>query len=118
MRTRAAACRRGGDWRAWLTGFGRALRNAFAAHRDGARLCAIAPPLAAVEGAADAIAAPLMARGLPRAAAIAYQASVISLTLGWSLYEANGPMHAFLDEMMDTAAAYETGLAALVAGFT
>jgi TetR/AcrR family tetracycline transcriptional repressor len=159
------------DWRAWLIGFGHALRRSFTAHRDGARLCAIAQPaklgvravnpprktspssqrklgsqenentrdthetpafagVTAGKGsdvtqdapgpAADsrrAIAAPLLALGLSESQSLTFQASVISLTLGWASFQENGPMHDFLDTIMDFDAAFDIGLRALVRGY-
>ncbi|MBO9574586.1 MAG: TetR family transcriptional regulator [Sphingobium sp.] len=107
------------DWRAWLRRFGRALRCSFAGHRDGARLCAIARPPAEADPAehAQRIAAPLVALGLSHRQALSYQASVISFALGWAAFEANGPMHGFLDQMLDFGGSFQQGLDALVAGF-
>ncbi len=107
------------DWRDWLIGFGRALRQSLTAHRDGARLCAIAQPVT-VSAPADRrhnIAAPLLALGLDEARSLAFQASVISLTLGWASFQENGPMHDFLDTILDFDAAFELGLTALVRGY-
>ena len=107
------------DWRAWLEAFGRALRRAFVAHRDGARLCAVARPSRVGDVAEHArrIAAPLTALGLDQAHALSFQASVISLALGWATFEANGPMHDYLAEMLDFEASFNAGLKALVRGF-
>jgi TetR/AcrR family tetracycline transcriptional repressor len=107
------------DWRGWLLGFGRVLRRAFARHRDGARLCAIAPASGERDIAdhAQQIAAPLVALGLDQARALSYEASVISFALGWASFEANGPMHDYLDEMLSFDESFETGLKALVSGF-
>lgn len=107
------------DWRGWLFGFGRALRAAFAAHRDGARLCASAPAPGDrdIAAHADRIAAPLVALGLDRARAVSFEASVISFALGWASFEANGPMHDYLDEMLNFDESFEVGLTALVHGF-
>lgn len=107
------------DWRQWLIGFGRSLRTSFAAHRDGARLCAVARPPTDADPAsrADRIAEPLTEFGLDGRTALAFQASVISLTLGWAAFEANGPMHEFLVGMMDFERAFDDGLIALVRGF-
>jgi len=106
------------DWRDWLLGYGFALRGRFCAHRDGALLCANAQPPkdADAAGQADRIAAPLEARGLGRRDAIVFQAAVISFTLGWSMFEANGPMHAFLDRMIVFDDSFRVGLAAMVGG--
>lgn len=106
------------DWQAWLGQFGRALRRSFAAHRDGARLCAAASPELSGEPAAHAetIAAPLVALGLDAGRALSCQAVVISFTLGWESFESNGPMREFLRRMMDFDATFETGLDALVRG--
>jgi TetR/AcrR family tetracycline transcriptional repressor len=108
------------DWRGWLTGFGHALRRSLTARRDGARLCAIAQPaaLGAETDRRRTIAAPLLALGLSESQALTYQASVISLTLGWASFQENGPMHDFLDTIMDFDAAFEVGLAALVRGYS
>jgi len=107
------------DWRAWLRGFGQALRTAFARHRDGARLCASAqaPRERAVADHARQIAAPLVALGLDQPRALSCVASVISFALGWASFEANGPMHDYLDEMLSFDQSFETGLNALVSGF-
>jgi TetR/AcrR family tetracycline transcriptional repressor len=108
-----------GDWRAWLESFGRALRLAFAAHRDGARLCAAARPFRAGDVADHArrIAQPLAALGVDQAQALSFQASVISFALGWATFEANGPMHDYLAGMLDFEASFDAGLKALVRGF-
>jgi TetR/AcrR family transcriptional regulator, tetracycline repressor protein len=107
------------DWREWLRGFGRALHRSFAAHRDGALLCAIARPASPAdpEGHAQRIAAPLVALGLNEEQALARQAAVISFALGWTAFETNGPMHDYLDRMMDFDATFAGGLEALVRGF-
>ena len=106
------------DWAGWLGHFGHAMRRSFLSRRDGARLCAGAKPvLAETHAAADAIAAPLVALGLERTRAISFQSSVISLTLGWSLYAQSGAMHDFLSELMDFEASFDTGLNAMIHGF-
>jgi TetR/AcrR family tetracycline transcriptional repressor len=108
------------NWRSWLLHFGYALRAAFTAHRDGARLCATAraPSAPSITDHARAIAAPLVALGLDERRALSFQASVISFALGWASFEANGPMHDYLDELLDFDASFEIGLQALVSGFT
>jgi TetR/AcrR family tetracycline transcriptional repressor len=112
-----AAAPGAGDWRVWLAAFGHALRTSFARHRDGARLCAMAKPSSDPETSADAMAAPLAALGLDPHTAIAFQAGVISYTLGWAMFEANGPMHAFLERMLSFDESFALGLEALVTGF-
>jgi TetR/AcrR family tetracycline transcriptional repressor len=104
-------------WREWLLAYGTALRRRLGREKDAAMVCAVAPP--AREGApasADAIAAPLTDLGLDRAQALAAIASVSSLALGWSTFEANAPMHHFLEGMIAFDASFDTGLRALVAG--
>lgn len=109
------------DWRAWLLGFGRSLRRTYASYRDGARLCAIAKApddKADITYHAQRIAAPLVALGLSQSRALSFEASVISFALGWASFEANGSMHLYLDEMLSFDESFETGLAALVRGFS
>jgi TetR/AcrR family tetracycline transcriptional repressor len=108
-----------GDWRSWLIGFGTALHVVFTEQRDRAQLCAIARPAGdrAPDAVGDAIAAPLTARGLDRERALSRQASVIAFTLGWALYETNGPMLSHLASLLDVSAAYRDGLEAMVRGF-
>jgi TetR/AcrR family tetracycline transcriptional repressor len=105
------------NWHGWLLAYGVSLRRRLARETDAAMVCAVAPP--SREGApasADAIAAPLTGFGLDRARALTAIASVTSLALGWSTFEANGPMHHFLEGMIDFDASFETGLQALVRG--
>ncbi len=107
------------DWREWLVGFGHAFRRSLTAHRDGARLCATAQPVNAGATAErrHAIAAPLLKLGLDETRSLTFQASVISLTLGWATFQENGPMHDFLDTILDFDAAFDLGLRALVRGY-
>jgi TetR/AcrR family tetracycline transcriptional repressor len=106
------------EWREWLRYFGHSLRKSFASHRDGARLCAVARPPSPTDAAvhASSIAAPLKRLGLGEREALTCQASVISFTLGWATFEANGPMRDFLRQMMDFDATFSSGLDALVSG--
>ena len=106
------------DWSEWLVLFGRALRRSFSSHRDGARLCSASRPALGSDAATRAaqLAAPLTRLGLDEKRALACQATVISFTLGWELFEANGPMRDFLRQMMDFDATFESGLGALVRG--
>lgn len=107
-----------GDWRAWLRAFGHGFRKELLAHPYSARLCAAARPVEAnVTDAADRTAAPLVALGLTKEMALACQASVLSLTLGWVLYEQSDTMHDHLAEMVGFDRSYAFGLDALVAGF-
>jgi TetR/AcrR family tetracycline transcriptional repressor len=107
------------NWREWLQLYGMTLRRTYAKHRDGARLCAVATPASAVDPVTHAnhVAAPLMSLGLGKREALSFQASVISLTIGWATFEANGPMHQFLDQMLDFDESFALGLDALVRGF-
>jgi len=106
------------DWRSWLIAFGHSLRRTLLAHRDAARLVATARSGAAADAEARArsIAAPLVALGLDQRSGVMFQASVISLALGWSTYQ-EGPMREPLQAMMDFDEAYDVGLRALVAGY-
>ena len=109
-----------GSWRSWLVGYGTALHSVFTEQRDRAQLCAIARPAEnrGLDTVGDAIAAPLVARGLDRDKALSRQASVIAFTLGWALYETNGPMLSHLASLLDVSAAYRDGLEAMVRGFS
>jgi len=107
----------GAGWRAWLIGFGRAFRTALLGHRDSARLCAIARPLADAGAAVDRLAAPLIAAGLSRHMALSCQASVISLTLGWAIYQQSDALHDHLAAMIGFDESFDMGLRAMVGGF-
>jgi len=106
------------DWRGWLFAYGSAFRRRLGREQDSAQLCAMAPPApGGAPGSPGAIAAPLVELGLDQASALSAIASVTSLALGWSTFEANGPMHSFLEEMLDFDQSFEAGLRALVDGF-
>lgn len=105
-------------WGEWLLSYGHAFRTALLGHRDSARLCATARPLQAdAHAAADRLAAPLVAAGLSRDRALSYQASVISLTLGWAVYEQSNAFHDYLAAMIGFDESYAIGLKAMVCGF-
>jgi len=106
------------NWRDWLVAFGWSLRATFLAHRDGARLCALAPAPSGSdrEDYARKVANPLVVLGLPEDKALAFQASMISFTLGWAMFETNGPMREYLQTLFNFDESFETGLNALVIG--
>jgi TetR/AcrR family tetracycline transcriptional repressor len=106
------------SWREWLLTFGKAFRDALLGHRDSAQLCAIARPRNEdVEAAADQLSKPLIAAGLSRHVALSYQSSVISLVLGWCLYEQCEALHDYLARMIGFDESFTAGLTAMVAGF-
>lgn len=105
------------DWQDWLRRFGLALRAAFARHRDGAYLCAIAKPSRAdPQEQAQRITAPLVALGLERSFALSGQNAVIAYTLGSAMCESNSPLHDFLDRLMNFEENFLLGLDAIIAG--
>ena len=105
-------------WREWLLTYGKAFRKALLGHRDSAQLCAIARPLNEdTEAAADLLSKPLIVAGLSRHVALSYQASVISLVLGWCIYEQSEALHDYLARMIGFDESFTTGLTAMVAGF-
>jgi TetR/AcrR family transcriptional regulator, tetracycline repressor protein len=113
----AAAMPKNARWPDLLIAYAQALRTAMLAHRDSARLCAIAPPLEDPHENAKRIAEPLVAAGLDADRALRCQSSVIAYTLGWVIYEQSGPMHEHLAYMIDFAQSYNAGLLAMVSGF-
>jgi TetR/AcrR family transcriptional regulator, tetracycline repressor protein len=105
-------------WREWLLTYGVTFRKSLLGHRDSAQLCAIARPLHDdTDAATDRITKPLMASGLSRHLALSYYSSVVSLVLGWCIYEQSEALHDYLARMIGFDESFTTGLNALVAGF-
>ena len=105
-------------WRDWLLAFGQAFHRLLLQYRDSAQLCILAQPVAAdVPASMASIATPLMHAGLDRETALHYYASVVSLTLGWAMYQQSAGMHDYLEQVLDFERGYSTGLQALVRGF-
>jgi len=115
---RAARARQAATgWRSKLETYGRTLRRTMLRHRDAARLCVIAPPIASPDVVADRLARPLVAAGMDRGSALSCQAAVIAYTVGWVAYEQNHRMHEYLAKMIDFPRSFDQGLRALVRGF-
>ena len=105
-------------WRDWLLAYGHKLRASLLGHRDSAQLCAIAKPLAEdPRTATDRLTGPLVLAGLSRHVALSYQSSVISLVLGWCIYQQSDAVHEFLVGLIGFDESFTTGLTAMVAGF-
>jgi TetR/AcrR family transcriptional regulator, tetracycline repressor protein len=106
------------SWRDWLVTYGNAFRRALLGHRDSAQLCAIARPLSDdSEAAADMLTKPLISAGLSRQLALSYYSSVVSLVLGWCIYEQSEALHDYLARMIGFDESFTIGLNAMVAGF-
>ncbi len=113
-----AAVPAGLAWRDWLMTYGHLLRKSLLGHRDSARLCAIATPLEEdPRTQTDRITRPLVLAGLTRHLALSYQSSVISLVLGWCIYQQSEAVHEFLASQIGFDESFTTGLTAMVAGF-
>ena len=84
----------------------------------GAQLCAIARPLSDdSEAAEDMLTRPLISAGLSRQLALSYYSSVVSLVLGWCIYEQSEALHDYLARMIGFDESFTIGLNAMVAGF-
>jgi len=106
------------SWEEWLRRFGLSFHGALCAHRDAAQLCSIARPRDQdPESTGDKLAAPLVLLGLCRDQALIRMASVISLALGWAVYEQSETQRDYLAHMIDIDAGFEIGLRALLGGF-
>jgi TetR/AcrR family tetracycline transcriptional repressor len=116
--TALAAVPPGLAWRDWLLAYGNAVRAALLGHRDSAQLCAIAKPLQEdPRTAAARLTRPLVLAGLSPDVALSYQSSVISLVLGWCIYQQSEAVHEFLIGLISFDESFRTGLTAMVAGF-
>jgi TetR/AcrR family tetracycline transcriptional repressor len=105
-------------WRDWLLTYGNALRGQLLSHRDSAQLCAIAKPHNEdTEEVAEELTKPLVAGGLSRHLALSYYSSVVSLVLGWCIYEQSEALHDYLARIIGFDESFTMGLNALVAGF-
>jgi len=103
----------------WLLRFGQSFHAGLCAHRDAARLCAIARPRDQDPvSRGDRIAAPLLQLGLSRKVALVRMASVISLALGWAVYEQSEAQREYLARMISLEEGFDTGLCALLRGFS
>jgi TetR/AcrR family tetracycline transcriptional repressor len=113
-----AAVPAGLAWRDWLLSYGHLLRKSLLGHRDSAQLCAIATPLEEdPRTQTDRITKPLVLAGLSRHVALSYQSSVISLVLGWCIYQQSEAVHEFLASLIGFDESFSTGLTAMVTGF-
>ena len=108
----------GKTWREKLILSARARRRAMLEQRDSARVCVLAQPLRTAAEAEPQLTAPLVALGLTVRQALSYQAATIAYTVGWVAYEQSQTMHDFLTQLMDFEQSYETGLQAMVGGFS
>jgi TetR/AcrR family transcriptional regulator, tetracycline repressor protein len=116
--TALAAVPSGLAWRDWLLAYGNSLRTSLLGHRDSAQLCAIAKPLPEdPRTATDRLTKALVLAGLSRHVALSYQSSVISLVLGWCIYQQSEAVHEYLIGLIGFDASFTTGLTAMVAGF-
>jgi TetR/AcrR family transcriptional regulator, tetracycline repressor protein len=103
----------------WLRRFGLCFHGALLAHTDAAQLCAIARPQDQDPNATgDLLAAPLVSLGLARDEALIRLASVISLALGWAVYEQSDAQRSYLARMIALDTGFETALEALLLGFS
>ena len=103
----------------WLRRFGLSFHGALLAHTDAAQLCAIARPQDQdPKSTGDMLAAPLVSLGLTREGALIRLASVISLALGWAVYEQSEAQRNYLARMYAIDTGFETSLQALLRGFS
>lgn len=104
------------SWREWLMAFGQAFLAELLAHRDSARVCAIARPVdSGTLEINERLVKPLISVGLDAHKAHCYLGSVIALSLGCALAEQSRRSHA--PYMMEIHEVHAAGLSSMVAGF-
>jgi TetR/AcrR family tetracycline transcriptional repressor len=103
----------GSNWRETLMQSARAWRRAMLKLRDSARVCV------AAQAAAELMPqAPLTAAGLTSHRGPSYQAAVRAYTFGWVAFEQSWVTRPIPTQPIDFDASFETGLEAMVNGFT
>jgi len=108
----------GKTWREKLILSARARRRAMLNQRDSARVCVLAQPRRSAADAEAQLTAPLVALGLTARRALSYQAAVTAYTVGWVASEQGANLHAFVTQLIDFEESFETGLQAMVGGFS
>jgi len=103
--------------RDWLLEFGRSIHRVHTRRRDAASLVSSVMPSQVLRNdLLGPIVRRLVAAGMsPSDAFVAYSA-VLSLTLGWSLFESNAQIAALMRESMDVEVGFNAGLEALIDG--
>jgi TetR/AcrR family tetracycline transcriptional repressor len=105
------------DGQAWLLAFGRSIHDVHMRRRDAAMLVSSVMPSQVMERELlRHIVARLVAGGMTTADAVIAHSAVLSLTLGWSLFESNAQVVALMQESMDVDAGFTASLEALVDG--
>jgi TetR/AcrR family tetracycline transcriptional repressor len=105
------------DGRAWLAAFGRSIHHVHMRRRDAARLVSSVMPTQVMERELlRHIVDRLVAGGMSRGDAVVAHSAVLSLTLGWSLFESNAQVAALMRESMDLEASFHASLDALIDG--
>jgi TetR/AcrR family tetracycline transcriptional repressor len=101
----------------WLIAFGRSLHAVHMRRRDAASLVSSVIPSQAMrsELLVQTIDR-LEAAGLSRSDAFVAQSAVLSLALGWSLFESNAAVQEVMSEAIDVPAGFDASLDALVGG--
>jgi TetR/AcrR family tetracycline transcriptional repressor len=103
--------------RAWLLAFGRSIHAVHMRRRDAAQLASSVMPSQVMERELlRHIVDRLEAGGMSRANAVVAHSAVLSLTLGWSLFESNAQVVALMRESMDVSASFDASLEALIEG--
>lgn len=105
-------------WQPWSLAFGHALRRVLLAVPDAAQLCGgLHAGDESVRDVTLRFVRPLRSGGLSEARALLLLSSLMSLVVGWVIYEQNGQLHRSLSQLFDFDAGFETGISALVRGF-
>ena len=103
--------------RDWLLAFGRSLHATHCRRRDAASLVSSVMPSPTLRQELLAMVVAQLGRGgMDRETASIAQSAIMSLTLGWSLFESNAEVRALMSQTMDLARGFEVSLEALVDG--
>jgi TetR/AcrR family transcriptional regulator, tetracycline repressor protein len=109
--------RQGEAWQDWLGDVGKAQRRNFLSHRDSGRIIAIAPPTEVTRNQVmPMLMVPLVDAGFTPEHAAAAAGAFASFILGWVIYEQSAEASSYIASLVDLAAAFDFGLAALIDG--
>lgn len=106
------------DWRDWLIAFAFAYRGVLRSHGEAAKIgLQVKPVFDDPDAEAETFMTHLTDRGVSRDLALSFEASVISLVVGWMVIAQNETLSARLSGLIVEERAFDLGLRAMVAGF-